>query len=87
MIAAFLAVVGLAVSTEQPMTFEEYVGTLQCDVNKALRVGDRVDNRIGFQFASLTVGSEDGEDSSIAGAVRGSLPWPSSSRSTQTRAS
>ena len=69
MIAAFLAaVVGLAVSTEQPMTFEEYVGTLQCDVNNALRVGDRVDNRIGFQFASLTVGSEDGEDSSIAGS-------------------
>ena len=77
MIAASLATVllGLAVgevamSDEPiaPITFEEYLAKLQCDVTATFSTDSGgFDNRIGFQFASLSIGSEDGSDSTIAG--------------------
>jgi len=55
MITAFVAI-GLAIP--QP-------ASLALDV---LEAGLGIDNRIGFQFASLSIGSEDGSDSTISGS-------------------
>jgi len=60
-----LTVVALALA--QPLVIST---SLVSDTLEALKTGSHpcIDNRIGFQFASLMIGSEDGEDSSIAGS-------------------
>lgn len=57
----------MALALAQPLVSST---SLVGDTLEALKTGRHpcIDNRIGFQFASLSIGSEDGEDSSIAGS-------------------